>query len=129
LRFLKVEDQSSPIENNINEPLGVGDWETTLLPPCTAEVSAMTLRSIDDPKHWHYRAEEMRVLAEEFTDITARATMLRLADDYDTLGDRAEERVARNRQIPSGRLDRRPICRETASISLPFVEDEPSHHR
>jgi hypothetical protein len=53
----------------------------------------MTLRSIDDPKRWHYCAAEMRDLAEDFTDIIARATMLRLADDYDTLGDRAEERV------------------------------------
>ena len=55
----------------------------------------MTPRTIDDPRHWHDRAAEMRALAEEMASIETRATMLKLADDYDKLGDRAEERAAR----------------------------------
>jgi hypothetical protein len=50
---------------------------------------------IDDPKHWHDRAAEMRVLAEEMKDDNARTMMLKLANDYDKLGDRAEERSSK----------------------------------
>jgi hypothetical protein len=60
----------------------------------------MTIRSIDDPKHWHERATEMRALAEEFIDDGAKQTMLRLASDYDKLGDRAEERAAKPPSVP-----------------------------
>ncbi len=52
----------------------------------------MAPRTIDNPRHWHDRAAEMRVLAEEMTSSETRAMMLKLADDYDELGDRAEER-------------------------------------
>jgi hypothetical protein len=55
----------------------------------------MRLRAIDDPKHWHDRATEMRILAEEFTDSEAKSIMLRLANDYDKLGYRAEDRAAK----------------------------------
>jgi hypothetical protein len=44
---------------------------------------------ISDPKHWYDRATEMRALAEATKDDRNRAIMLRLADDYDLLGDRA----------------------------------------
>ena len=36
-----------------------------------------------DPGHWRQRAEEVRVLAEETSGETAKATMLRIAGDYD----------------------------------------------
>jgi hypothetical protein len=55
----------------------------------------MAPRTIDDPRHWHDRAAEMRVLAEEMTSNEARTMMLKLADDYDELGDRAAERGGR----------------------------------
>lgn len=54
----------------------------------------MPAREINDPKHWYDRATEMRILSESMNDIETRLTMLRLADDYDKLGDRAAVRAA-----------------------------------
>jgi hypothetical protein len=47
---------------------------------------------INDPGHWRDRAEEMRALAQDVQDEAARQTMLRLAQDYDRLAARAEQR-------------------------------------
>lgn len=48
---------------------------------------------INDPTHWRERAEQMRVLAENMNDESSKATMLKLADDYDKLAARAAERA------------------------------------
>jgi hypothetical protein len=53
----------------------------------------MPPRSVDDPKHWYDRAAEMRVLADDMKNDETQAMMLRLADDYDKLGDRAADRA------------------------------------
>lgn len=51
-------------------------------------------KSINDPRHWTDRAAEMRAIAAKMMDNPeTMAIMLRLADDYDHLADRAEERV------------------------------------
>jgi len=57
----------------------------------------MTLQGIYDAKHWRDRAAEMRVLSDEMKDFEARTLMLKLANDYDKIADRAEIRAARDK--------------------------------
>jgi hypothetical protein len=45
---------------------------------------------MNDPKHWRDRAST--ALASEMRDLDSQAMMLRLADDYDNLANRAEKR-------------------------------------
>jgi hypothetical protein len=54
----------------------------------------------NNPEHWRDRATEMRALSETTRDVEAAATILRLADVYDELADRAEMR--NNGVPPSG---------------------------
>jgi hypothetical protein len=61
----------------------------------------MTLHGINDAKHWRDRAAQMRVLSDEIKDPQAQRMMLRLANDYDKLADRAEDRAARDKAGPS----------------------------
>ena len=49
--------------------------------------------AINDPEHWRQRAQEMRDLAAEVNDPLFKQTMLRIAEDYDRLATRAEERA------------------------------------
>ena len=51
-------------------------------------------RIIDNPKHWRDRAEKMRALASKIDDPKNKRTMLEIADGYDRLAKRAEERKA-----------------------------------
>ena len=48
---------------------------------------------INDPAHWHQRAEETRALAEQMNDEATKQRMLRVAQDYDRLAVRASIRV------------------------------------
>lgn len=48
---------------------------------------------INDPAHWHQRAQESRVLAEQMNDEITKEMMLRVAQDYDRLAVRASIRL------------------------------------
>jgi len=47
---------------------------------------------INDPAHWHRRAEEMRKLADLASDEVSKQMMLAIAKDYDRLAERAQQR-------------------------------------
>jgi hypothetical protein len=52
----------------------------------------MPRSNMNDPKHWRNRAAAMRALAATMKDPETIAIMNRLADDYDSLADRAQLR-------------------------------------
>ena len=54
----------------------------------------MPAHPINDPKHWRRRAEGARALAEQIADPEAKRTMLKHADEYERLAQRAQERAA-----------------------------------
>jgi hypothetical protein len=48
---------------------------------------------LNNPAHWHDRAEESRLLAAELLDPEAKATILKIAEEYDRLAARALTRL------------------------------------
>jgi hypothetical protein len=53
----------------------------------------MSEHPINDPKHWRDRATEARALAEQMDDPEGKRMMLKVADDYERLAQRAKERA------------------------------------
>jgi hypothetical protein len=52
----------------------------------------MTLSRVNDSKHWRERAAQMRALSAMMRDSDVVTAMLRLAEDYEMLADRADIR-------------------------------------
>jgi hypothetical protein len=51
--------------------------------------------AIDDPQHWRDSANEIRVLVNDVKDEASKQKMLRIADDYERVAKRAEDRGKR----------------------------------
>jgi hypothetical protein len=47
----------------------------------------------DDPDYWRNRADEARAIAVQMMDPHTKATMLAIAQDYEKLAKRAEQRA------------------------------------
>ena len=64
-------------------------------------LSARALDKKDDPKYWRSRAaEEARAVAVQMKDAHTKAVMLGIAQDYEKLAQRAEQRRASDRLVP-----------------------------
>jgi hypothetical protein len=50
------------------------------------------MSTVNDSKNWRKRAAEMRALSATMNDLEAAVIVLRLADDYDQLAERADTR-------------------------------------
>jgi hypothetical protein len=48
---------------------------------------------LNNPAHWHLRAEEARLLASKLIDPEAKAAILKMADEYDRLAGRPLTRL------------------------------------
>jgi hypothetical protein len=68
---------------------------------------------VNDPKHWHDRAAEMRALAKGVSDLDTEVIMLRLADDYEQ--PLIEQRCAPTLFWPRGRACH--TCRSDLTFS------------
>jgi hypothetical protein len=69
---------------------------------------------VNDPEHWRDRAREKRALAERLRSEQAKQAMLRIANDYERLAQRAEEQSSGSPQpVLSGPL--RGLCLASAS--------------
>ena len=99
----------------------------------------MTVHGLNDAKQWRDGAAEMRALSADMKDCEARTLKLKLANDYDKLGDRAEVRAASDKTLgPSpipqskGRAvtmaAKRRARRASLTLSLPtLIRDAPGH--
>ena len=59
----------------------------------SVEVRVMPKSRINDPRHWRERAQEARIVADALTDPDSNSRMLRVAEDYEVLAQRAEQRL------------------------------------
>jgi hypothetical protein len=64
---------------------------------------------INSGAHWRMRAEEIRTLADDAEEATARAMMLRITADYDRLAKWAEDRSPGDESFPRAKLLASPV--------------------
>jgi hypothetical protein len=48
---------------------------------------------LNNPAHWHLRAQEARLLAAQLEDLEAKAATLKIAEEYERLAVRATKRI------------------------------------
>jgi hypothetical protein len=53
---------------------------------------------LNNPGHWHLRAQEARLLASKLEDPEAEATILKIAEEYERLAVRSAKRLAEQKQ-------------------------------
>jgi hypothetical protein len=58
-------------------------------------LSAIALDKKDDPKYWRDRAKEARAIAVQMKSAHTKAVMLGIAQDYEKLAQRAEQRAGK----------------------------------
>ncbi len=58
----------------------------------------MSVSRLNDAEHWRQEATKLRSLSADMNDILVRGRMLQLAQDYDLLAYRAQERATRMAQ-------------------------------
>jgi hypothetical protein len=67
----------------------------------------------DDPQHWRWRAEEARIHAQLISDPDSRSTILEIADEYERIAQRAEERMRNlEKRAPASSIGRWPPTRK-----------------
>jgi hypothetical protein len=94
---------------------------------------AMSGRFTSDPEHWRQRAAQMRLLAKESNDLDAKATMLRIADDYDHLAERADMRSEESKgkritmsALAAGSQPLPEVACPGCQVPMRFISSEPS---
>jgi hypothetical protein len=60
----------------------------TTAPPVVPAHLDVPANAVSDPKHWRDCAEQMRIMSDRTKDAATKATMLKVADDYDALAER-----------------------------------------
>jgi hypothetical protein len=51
------------------------------------------MSSLNNPAHWHLRAQEARLLAAQLEGEEAKAAILKMAEDYERIAVRAAKRL------------------------------------
>jgi hypothetical protein len=86
------------------------------------------LHFIYGPEHWHQRAAEARGLAAQLNDPEAMRAMLKIADRYGLLAERAERRAANGSTQTGGGLFgdrlmlREALSRHSIALMKPFLK-------
>jgi hypothetical protein len=75
---------------------------------------------LNDPAHWHLRAQEARLLASQLDDPVAKAATLKIAQEYERLAARAANREMVKHPSLLPPISRRTLHRaHSVALALP----------